>query len=227
MKYNKYETVIVIRTDITEDTIDGFHTKVFDTCKKLGGFEVKFEVWGKRKLAYEIKKSMKGIYIYYLHIAPPAAIEELERSLRLNDAVLRFLTVQLSENVSPDDYELTSEEEISKKRITVKTIDDDAKANDAKANDAKADGAKADDAKADDAKADDAKADDAEADDAPAGDAKADDAPADAVEADDTKVDDAPADDAVADDAKVEADKADATDAPAPEAADDSNKTDA
>jgi small subunit ribosomal protein S6 len=202
MKYNKYETVIVIRTDITEDTIDGFHTKVFDTCKKLNGFEVKFEVWGKRKLAYEIKKSMKGIYIYYLHLAPPAAIEELERSLRLNDAVLRFLTVQLAENISPDDYELTSEEEISKKRVAVKVVDEDS----------------------DDADSDDDKADATE----DKGDDKADEkAEEPAVEPAAEK-----AVEPVAEKAEEPADeKADEADAPAatpePAEADDSNKTDA
>jgi small subunit ribosomal protein S6 len=124
MKFNKFETVIVIRTDITEDSIEAFHAKVFDTLKRLGGHEVKFEVWGKRKLAYEIKKNMKGIYIYYLYLAPPAAIDELERSLRLNELVLRFLTVHLAENVDPDSYDLTSEADLTFKRM--RTEEDEA-----------------------------------------------------------------------------------------------------
>lgn len=130
MKFNKFETVIVIRTDITEDTIEAFHAKVFDALKRLGGHEVKFEVWGKRKLAYEIKKNMKGIYIYYLYLAPPAAIEELERGLRLNELVLRFLTVHLAENVDPDNYDLMSEADLSFKRMV--TEEDEAAAEAAK-----------------------------------------------------------------------------------------------
>jgi small subunit ribosomal protein S6 len=130
MKFNKFETVIVIRTDITEDTIEAFHAKVFDALKRLGGHEVKFEVWGKRKLAYEIKKNMKGIYIYYLYLAPPAAIDELERTLRLNELVLRFLTVHLAENVDPDHYDLMQEADLSFKRMV--TEEDEAAAEAAK-----------------------------------------------------------------------------------------------
>jgi len=158
MKFNKFETVIVIRTDITEDTIEAFHAKVFDTLKRLGGHEVKFEVWGKRKLAYEIKKNMKGIYIYYLYLAPPAAIDELERSLRLNELVLRFLTVHLAENVDPDSYDLTSEADLTFKRM--RTEEDEAAEEAAKPavdpNTKPAEGEKED--KDDDEKADDEKA---------------------------------------------------------------------
>jgi small subunit ribosomal protein S6 len=109
MQLNKYETVIVIRTDITEDSIDTFHLKVFETLKALGGQEIKFEVWGKRKLAYEIKKNMKGIYIYYLFAAPTAAIDKLERSLRLNELVLRFLTVALEADINTDNYDFVTD----------------------------------------------------------------------------------------------------------------------
>jgi small subunit ribosomal protein S6 len=118
VKLNKYETVIVIRTDITEDQIEAFHAKLFDMVKKVNGHEIKLEVWGKRKLAYEIKKNMKGIYIYYLYLAPAGGVEELERGLRLNELVLRFLTVNLEANVDPDNYDFTSERELSFKRLS-------------------------------------------------------------------------------------------------------------
>jgi small subunit ribosomal protein S6 len=64
---------------------------------ELGGKVVKKEYWGLRALAYKIQKNRKGHYIYMCLDAPAAAIKELDRKYRLNEDVIRFLTIRVEE----------------------------------------------------------------------------------------------------------------------------------
>jgi ribosomal protein S6 len=60
----------------------------------MGGKILKVDNWGKRRLAYEVAKERKGIYLYWLYLAQPGVVEETERNLRMLDSVIRYLTVQ-------------------------------------------------------------------------------------------------------------------------------------
>jgi small subunit ribosomal protein S6 len=90
-----YETVFIARQDVSAKQVEDL-AKSFGKIVNDNGGEVKnTESWGLRNLAYKIKKNRKGHYTL-LHIeAQPKAIAELERNMRLNEDVLRFLTVSI------------------------------------------------------------------------------------------------------------------------------------
>ena len=99
-----YETVFVLRQDLTsqqvEDISKDFKKILSDGKAKL----LKEENWGLRSLAYKINKNKKGHYVLLETEAPAAAIAEFERKLGLNENVLRFMTIKLdkpSEGPSP------------------------------------------------------------------------------------------------------------------------------
>lgn len=93
---NAYETTIVLHPDLNEDGEKKIIEKVEEIIKQFGGNVKKHESWGKKRLAYEIAKQNKGHYLYWHYDAFPGVIHELERNLRLNDKVLRFLTIKLT-----------------------------------------------------------------------------------------------------------------------------------
>jgi small subunit ribosomal protein S6 len=90
-----YETVFIARQDVSAKQVEdlaGAFTKIVND----NGGEVKnTESWGLRTLAYKIKKNRKGHYTLLHMDAPPAAIAEMERNMKLNDDVLRYMTVRI------------------------------------------------------------------------------------------------------------------------------------
>jgi small subunit ribosomal protein S6 len=90
-----YECVFIARNDVTQQQVDGIADHVASLMEADGGAVKKREYWGLRSLAYRIKKNRKGHYMLLGLEAPPASITEMERQLRLNEDVLRFLTLRV------------------------------------------------------------------------------------------------------------------------------------
>lgn len=91
---NSYEVVFITRPDAGDDIIKGIAQRVKETVEGQGGQVVKVEEWGKRKLAYPIKKYSDGYYVFLNISADPAASKEVERILRLNEDVIRYQTIK-------------------------------------------------------------------------------------------------------------------------------------
>ena len=87
-----YETVIVFDGTQSDDTLRREQTQVEEFLKQNAAFE-KADVWGKRSLAYPIRKKRLGYYCLFLYDGEGTAITALERQLKLNENVLRYLTV--------------------------------------------------------------------------------------------------------------------------------------
>ncbi|MCC7305097.1 MAG: 30S ribosomal protein S6 [Alphaproteobacteria bacterium] len=92
-----YETVFMTRPDLTEMQVKDMTEQFSKIVKDLGGKILKTENWGLRTLAYRINKNRKAHYVLLETDAPPAAVIELERNLRLHEDVLRSLTVRREE----------------------------------------------------------------------------------------------------------------------------------
>jgi small subunit ribosomal protein S6 len=90
-----YECVLIARSDITPQQVEGLADQMAAVISEGGGSVGKKEYWGLRNLAYRIKKNRKGHYLLMNIDAPPPAVAEMERQLRLNEDVLRFLTVRV------------------------------------------------------------------------------------------------------------------------------------
>ena len=93
-----YETMYILRPDLSDDAVDAAISK-YQTILKDGGAEIlETQHRGKRRLAYDIKKYREGIYIQMNYKAPGAQIAVMERSMRLSDEVIRFMTVTQTES---------------------------------------------------------------------------------------------------------------------------------
>ena len=90
-----YEHMLIARQDISAQQVDALATHLKTIVETNGGKVEKQEYWGLRTLAYRIKKNRKGHYVLLNLNAPSKAIVELERQLKINEDVLRFLTVRV------------------------------------------------------------------------------------------------------------------------------------
>jgi small subunit ribosomal protein S6 len=97
----EYETIYILRPDSTSDVIAQVNQKVRGVIEAGGGALLKIDNWGKRKLAYEVKKQLKGIYLFFSYLGTAGLVEEVERNLRLTDSVIRYYSVKIAENVDP------------------------------------------------------------------------------------------------------------------------------
>lgn len=92
-----YEVVVIMHPDATPDDQKELFRKNTDIIKGLKGKVVSLDTWGKRNLANIIGKHKKGVYFHSTFEADPATIMELERTMRINDKVLRFMHTKLDE----------------------------------------------------------------------------------------------------------------------------------
>ena len=90
-----YESVFIARNDVTQQQVDTIADQITATLGEQGGEIKKREYWGLRGLAYRIKKNRKGHYMLLGIDAMPAAMQEVERQLGLNEDVLRVLTLRV------------------------------------------------------------------------------------------------------------------------------------
>ena len=97
----EYETIYILRPDSTSDVIAQVNQKVRGVIEAGGSTLLKIDNWGKRKLAYEVKKQLKGIYLFFSYLGTAGLLEEVERNLRLTDSVIRYYSVKIAENVDP------------------------------------------------------------------------------------------------------------------------------
>ena len=89
----KYETTFILEPGFDEGRISEEIGRVSQWIKDLGGELLEVQRWGKKRLAYEIEKKRDGIYTLMLYQAAGPTVKELERRLRLNESVMRVLTV--------------------------------------------------------------------------------------------------------------------------------------
>ena len=90
-----YETLLILDPRLNEEEVAALLTKTQETLKTLGGEVGKAESWGKRRLAYDMRKQREGTYAVLESKAEPATIKEFERQLKLNEQVLRYFTTRV------------------------------------------------------------------------------------------------------------------------------------
>ena len=90
-----YECVLIARNDVTQQQVETVADEIGTSLEADGGAVKKREYWGLRGLAYRIKKNRKGHYMLLGLEAKPAFVTEMERQLRLNEDILRFMTVRI------------------------------------------------------------------------------------------------------------------------------------
>src|SRR5271165_6781391 len=91
-----YEELFIVRPDAPDEDVDHL---VEQLQTLLTGAGAKVDKWGKRKLAYRIGKFREGTYILIQFSAKPETVKEVERRLRVNDLVIKFMTVRIDEDL--------------------------------------------------------------------------------------------------------------------------------
>ncbi len=92
-----YEHVFIARQDVSNAQVESITADFSKIIEENGGKIAKNEYWGLKTLAYRIKKNRKGHYVLLNVDAPHAAVAEMERQARLNEDILRFMTVRVEE----------------------------------------------------------------------------------------------------------------------------------
>jgi small subunit ribosomal protein S6 len=91
-----YETMYILRPDLNEQDLETAIAKYKTLLEEKGAEEISIQNRGKRRLAYEVKKNREGIYVQLNFTAPPVAVETMEKTMKLSDEVIRFMTLKVT-----------------------------------------------------------------------------------------------------------------------------------
>ncbi|MBM4170759.1 MAG: 30S ribosomal protein S6 [Ignavibacteria bacterium] len=95
MQTKTYESVVIINAALEDVQIETTAARILETITTHGGEIIEADKWGRKRLAYPIKKSKSGYYLVLRFIAPSSLIATLERNYRLDENVIRYLTISL------------------------------------------------------------------------------------------------------------------------------------
>jgi len=107
----EYETTFIVQPEISDEGCAEIAAKLDGVLEKHGARRVMLDDWGKRKLAYDIQKFQKGHYFVLSYLDDGGASLDLERTLRLEESVLRFLTVKADDDVADADARVSEGQE--------------------------------------------------------------------------------------------------------------------
>ena len=94
-----YENLFIVKPDATEEDIDHLIELMSKHVTTGGGTVDKVDKWGKRRLSYRVEKNREGYYVLVQFTAGPEIVKEFERRLRVQDAVIKFITVRIDETL--------------------------------------------------------------------------------------------------------------------------------
>lgn len=92
----QYETIYILRSSAGRDVSEAVADRVIEAVKTAGTV-TRIENWGRRKLAYNVGREKRGIYVYFQYAGVGDLVSEVERTLRLQESVLKFQTVKIGE----------------------------------------------------------------------------------------------------------------------------------
>jgi small subunit ribosomal protein S6 len=110
MKMKYYETLYLINPNLADEDYEDVVSKFNNVIEKNEGIFIKVDEWGKKTLAYKIKKFDKGYYVLLRYCGNSGITAELKRVLKLDERVLKYQTVKLSDNADPDALKAKIEE---------------------------------------------------------------------------------------------------------------------
>ena len=113
----RYEMFTVFDPDLAEEDRKPVLDRIHDEVAKQDGFMVEVDEWGKRNLAYEIKKKTRGFYMRFDYCGTGALVDELERFFRIDDRVMKYMTVLLEKDADVDAIKAELEQAAEKETI--------------------------------------------------------------------------------------------------------------
>ena len=121
-----YQSVLILKPDIEESRVDEALAKIGEIIKSNGGAILKAEKWGKKRLAYRVKKNRFGVYLNLYHTLEPSGVIDLEKKYKLFDLIIKFMVLHLADDeleraLGRDD----ETDEAENEKTTAKNDDDD------------------------------------------------------------------------------------------------------
>ncbi len=101
----RYDLIFIIQPELSEEEVKAVTDRYNQIITAQKGTIIKTEDWGKRRLAYDINKQSKGNYILVDFYGPGSVIREVERNLKIDDKILKFLTVKTRDPFDPESLE--------------------------------------------------------------------------------------------------------------------------
>ena len=95
-----YESIFIVRPSLSDEDTEKVLGKMKGVLEKSGATLVKLENWGRKKLAYEVKRERKGTFVYLNFESSGNAVGDLERSYRFEDSIIKFMTVKQEESAN-------------------------------------------------------------------------------------------------------------------------------
>ena len=97
----EYETVFLVKPDLTDENVDKVKEKFRGIVGREGGKFLRFTIWGKKKTQYLVAKQPRAIYLHAHYLGKPSLVAELERNLRNLDEVSRYMSKRLADDIDP------------------------------------------------------------------------------------------------------------------------------
>lgn len=98
----RYETIFIVDSELSGEGRDPIFDRIRDLMQQHGGFLIKIEEWGTKKLAYDIKKKSRGYYVRLDYCGQGTLVNEIERFFRIDDRILKYMTVLLDKDADLD-----------------------------------------------------------------------------------------------------------------------------
>jgi small subunit ribosomal protein S6 len=98
----RYETIVIVDPDVGDEQREPVFDRIRELISLQNGMLVKIDNWGTKKLAYAIKKKVRGFYSRIDYCGSGPLVDEIERFFRIDDRVLKFMTVMQEEKVDPE-----------------------------------------------------------------------------------------------------------------------------
>ncbi|WP_437741238.1 30S ribosomal protein S6 [Sorangium sp. So ce302] len=120
----EYETIYILRPDIDADGAERIGSRLAEVVGRESGRLTKVETWGRRRLAYDIAKHRRGVYVYLKYLGGGKVVAEIERNLRLSDGVLKYQTVLVRNDVEVQGVTI-ADEDVKFERLELAPLEDD------------------------------------------------------------------------------------------------------
>ena len=115
----RYETIFIVDSDISEEERTPLFEKITELMPQQNGLLVELNEWGTKKLAYEIRKRIRGYYVRLDYCGTGALVDEIERLFKIDERILKYMTILLEKNVELEKIK----EEIASKEAEANQVD--------------------------------------------------------------------------------------------------------
>ncbi len=117
----RYETIFILHPNVGEEEITRIVESTTQIILDQAGAVIELNKWGMKKLAYLIKKESLGYYVYCEYAGTPAAVSEIERKFRIDDLVLKYMTIKTADSITEEQIQQAVADVSAKEAALVET----------------------------------------------------------------------------------------------------------